>query len=129
MESVVVIIHVFIAVALVGMILLQKTEGNASGAGFSGGASVESMMRPRARPNPMGRATAILGICFFATSLTLAVMSKPAHRQNASFMAEPSRTPAVPKVDETPSVPKTDEAPAPAAPTAPSSQGPVVPNK
>ncbi len=118
MITVVLVVHLLIAIMMVGLILIQKTEGNAAGAGFSGSASVESMMRPRARPNPIGRATSILGICFFVTSIGLALMQKPA-TQATSIMQEPISGPAVPKVDDVPTATPT----VPAVPTVP-----TVPN-
>ena len=124
MLSVVVAVHLLIAIVMIGLILLQKTEGGAAGAGFSGSASVESMMRPRARPNPIGRATSILGLCFFATSLGLALLAKPTTTAPTSIMAEPTPggAPQVPQVAE-PTVPA---APAATTPTVPSAT-PTVP--
>ncbi len=127
MLGIVVGLHLLIAIVMIVFILLQKTEGGAAGAGFNASASVESMMRPRARPNPVGRATAILGLCFFVTSLALALLSKPnAGQQATSIMAEPAPSggPQVPQVNEpaTPSVPA-----APTAPTATPSATPSVP--
>ena len=116
MVTVLVVIHLLIAISMIGLILLQKTEGNASGAGFSGSSSVESLMRPRARANPIGRATAILGICFFATSIGLALAARPHGHLPTSIMAEPVSGPVVPKINDTPVAP-------PAGPP-----GPAVPN-
>jgi preprotein translocase subunit SecG len=119
MLNVLVTFHLLIAIVLVGLILLQKSEGGA-GAGFSPSASVESMMRPRARPNPIGRATAVLGIMFFITSLGLALLTKPNAHAPRSIMAEPvTGKPAVPTVDDRPAVPSvpTEGAPAPRVPT------------
>lgn len=101
---------------MIGLILLQKTEGNASGAGFSGSASVESLMRPRARANPIGRATAILGICFFATSIGLALLARPQDHRPVSIMSEPVSGPTVPKINDTPAAPPAGPA-GPAVPT------------
>jgi preprotein translocase subunit SecG len=124
MTTVLVVLHLLITVTMIGLILLQKTEGNASGAGFSGSASVESLMRPRARPNPITRATTILGIAFFATSVCLAVLARPDVQHRAtSIMSEPvAHAPVVPKINENaPPPPATPAAPAatPAAPAAP----------
>src|SRR5690242_4155241 len=102
MLSVVVALHILIAIVLIGLILLQKTEGGAAGAGFSGGASVESMMRPRARANPIRTATAVVGICFFVPRLALALLAKPNATVPTSIMAEPTPggAPQVPRVNE-----------------------------
>ena len=90
---------------MIGLILLQKTEGNASGAGFSGSASVESLMRPRARANPLGTATAILGLFFFASSIGLALLARPDAHRATSIMSEPVSGPVVPKINDTPASP------------------------
>src|SRR5215469_7896265 len=99
MITVVVVIHLLIAIALISLILLQKNEGNAAGGGFSV-SSVTAMMQPRARPNPLSRATTVLGIAFFVTSIGLALLT----RQNGpppSIVAEPAANSAnAPKVDE-----------------------------
>jgi len=116
MQEVLVIIHLLIAISMIGLILLQKTEGNASGAGFSGSASVESLMRPRARANPIGRATAILGICFFVSSIGLALLARPDGHRATSIMAEPTKGPVVPKINDTPVAPPAGP-PGPAVPT------------
>ena len=121
MVNVLVAIHLIIAVVMIGFILLQKSEGGAAGAGVSGAVSVESMMRPRARPNPLSRATSILGFAFFATSIGLALASRAPH-QATSIMQEPISGPSVP------SVPTLADPPA-AAPAAPAAPGtPTVPN-
>ena len=107
MVQVLLVIHRLIAVVMIALILLQKNEG-AAGAGFSAASSVSSMNQVRARPNPLSRATTILGICFFATSLGLALVSKPRDASTLMF---------APQVDG-PSVPKIEDGVAPAAPNA-----------
>lgn len=134
MIQVLVVIHLLIAIVMIALILVQKNEG-AAGAGFSASASMASMNQPSARPNPLSRATTVLGICFFATSLGLALMAKP--REPSSSMFTPQvEGPAVPKVNEgvVPAVPgPATDAPA-AAPIvtpgaeSPSPQVPAVPN-
>jgi preprotein translocase subunit SecG len=130
MLSVIVALHLLIAIVMIGLILLQKSEGGAAGAGFSASASVESMMRPRARANPIGRATSVLGICFFVTSLALAVLSKPTGTAPTSIMLEPAPggAPQVPQVAEPPTAGGPAAPQAPAAPSA-TPAVPEVPNK
>jgi preprotein translocase subunit SecG len=131
MVTVIVVVHLLIAMAMIGLILLQKTEGNASGGGFSASANVSNMMQPRARPNALGRATAILGIAFFATSLGLALMAKQAGPVRSVLDVPAADTGKAPKVNEIrgeePAAPAADApATAPAAPAAPAV--PTVPN-
>jgi preprotein translocase subunit SecG len=127
MIQVLVVIHLLIAIIMIALILLQKSEG-AAGAGFSAAASVAAMNQPRARANPLSRATTVLGICFFATSLGLAMLAKP-RDPSTSLFAPQVEGPAVPKVDEAPAADG-----APAVPVAvpgaesPAPQVPAVPN-
>lgn len=133
MTTVVLALHLIVTAVLIFVILLQKTEGNAAGGGFGGGASLSSMMQPRSRPNALTRATSILAIAFFGTSITLALLARD--RAPTTSILAPAASPggAVPSVmdsvvtDEAPAVPSSS-APAatPAAPAAPAV--PTVPN-
>ena len=67
------IIHVGIALALVGTVLLQKSEGGALGMGGGGGMS--GFMTGRSTANLLTRTTAILAGAFFLTSVALVVLS------------------------------------------------------
>jgi preprotein translocase subunit SecG len=76
LASVVLIAHIFIAVALTGVVLLQRSEGGALGIG--GGAG--SFMSARGAGSALTRATMILAAMFFSTSLILTVLSRsPTH--------------------------------------------------
>ncbi|MCC6914659.1 MAG: preprotein translocase subunit SecG [Rhodospirillaceae bacterium] len=126
MTTVVLALHLLVTAVLIFLILLQKTEGNAAGGGFGGGVSLSAMMQPRSRPNALTRATSILALTFFATSITLALLARN-QTAPASIMAPAAATGglAVPKVSdsviETPAA--ADAAPAvpgePAAPPVP----------
>jgi preprotein translocase subunit SecG len=133
MITIVVVIHLLVAVSMIGLILLQKTEGNASGGGFSASSNLSSMMQPRSRANPLSRATVVLGIAFFATSLGLALLSKQAGPAPSLFAAPAEAAKSAPKVDEIrtePGAPVT-ETPAPAldapAPTPAPTPAPAAP--
>jgi preprotein translocase subunit SecG len=67
------VIHVAIALALVGVILLQKSEGGALG---MGGGGMSGFMTGRSTANLLTRTTAILAVAFFATSVLLVVLSQ-----------------------------------------------------
>jgi preprotein translocase subunit SecG len=119
-----VIIHVLIALVLIGLILMQKNEGGAAGAGFSVTAAVNSAMQPRPRPNPLSRATTILGFSFFATSLGLAILAKPQGQPTSLFDTPPaSGAPAVPGID-----PNLPAVPGPGAGDSGAPAVPVPPN-
>ena len=62
------VVHVLIAVVLVGVVLLQKSEGGALG---MGGGGMSGFMTGRSTANLLTRTTAILGALFFATSIFL----------------------------------------------------------
>ena len=118
MITIVVVIHLLVAFAMIGLILLQKTEGNSSGGGFSASANISSLMQPRTRANPLSQATVFLGIAFFATSLGLALLSKQAGPAPSIFAVPEADRNAAPKVNDIrgePSAPASD-APAPGAP-------------
>jgi len=71
MNTVLLLIHVMVAVALVGVILLQRSEGGALGIGGGGG----GFMTGRSAGNALTKTTAILAACFFATSLVLSIIA------------------------------------------------------
>jgi preprotein translocase subunit SecG len=114
-------VHIMIAVALVGVVLLQKSEGGALG---MGGGGMSGFMTGRSTANLLTRATAILAAAFMTTSVLLVVLH---NRQRAPVSiidqggpALPAK-PAVPLAPTAPFAPTGPSAPAkPAAPTAPS---------
>lgn len=72
MQNVLIIIHLIIVLALIGVVLLQRSEG---GMGLSGGGGVSGFMTGRGQANALTRATAVLAALFFVTSLALTVMA------------------------------------------------------
>jgi preprotein translocase subunit SecG len=70
MQTVLIVIHLLVVIALVGVVLLQRSEGGALGIGGGGG-----FMTGRGQANALSRATAILGALFFATSLIMSVIA------------------------------------------------------
>ena len=72
MVTVVLVIHLMVAAALVGLVLLQRSEGGALGMGGGGG----GFMSGRSTADLLTRSTAIAAALFFATSLTLAILAK-----------------------------------------------------
>jgi len=71
MITVVLVVHLLIAIALVGVVLLQKSEGGGLG---MGGGGMSGFMTGRSTANLLTRTTAILAACFFVTSITLAML-------------------------------------------------------
>jgi preprotein translocase subunit SecG len=71
MQTVLIVIHLMVVVALVGVVLLQRSEGG--GLGIGGGSG---FMTARGAANALTRATGILAIVFFATSLSLSLIAR-----------------------------------------------------
>ena len=71
METVIIVIHLMVIVALVAVVLLQRSEGGALGIG--GG---NAFMSSRGQGNVLTRATGILAAAFFATSIALTVIGR-----------------------------------------------------
>lgn len=74
METVILVVHVLIAIALVGLILMQQGKGAEMGAAFGSGAS-STVFGSQGSASFMTRATAMLATGFFLTSLGLAYFS------------------------------------------------------
>ncbi len=148
METVLIVVHLMIVLALVGVVLVQRSEGG--GLGIGGGSG---FMTARGAANALTRATAILAAAFFITSLGLSILarygSKPTdildrvpaatQQQNAPVgqgvldQLPGQVTPAAPSAPEAaapegsvPAAPEAGTVPAPAEGTQPAQ--PQVPN-
>lgn len=73
MITIVFVVHILIALSLVGLILLQRSEGGALGMGGGGGGG--GMMSSRSSANLMTRVTAVLAGSFMVTSLVLTMLA------------------------------------------------------
>jgi preprotein translocase subunit SecG len=117
MELVILVIHVFLAIAIIGVILLQPPES--SSLGGLGGSNPMAGVGSRGQGNLLTRITGILATCFICTSLILAVMSghKP---HNTSILDEAESSPAMNTPKDKAPVAAPDKAPTAATPVAPS---------
>ena len=70
MQHVIIVIHLMLVLALIGVVLLQRSEGGGLGIGSTGG-----FMTSRGTANVLTRATAILAGLFFVTSLLLSILA------------------------------------------------------
>ncbi len=106
METVLLVIHVLIAIFLIGVVLLQRSEGGALGiGGGGGGAGGGGVMTGRGAANLLTRATAVLAAAFFGTSIMLAVISGN-HNAPTSILDTPAETsPAAPAAPAEPAAP------------------------
>jgi preprotein translocase subunit SecG len=110
MITVVLVIHLMIAASLIGVVLLQKSEGGALG---MGGGGMAGFMSGRSTANLLTRTTAILAAAFFATSIVLAYLAGGTHAPS-SIVDRPAGT-----APATPATPAPQPAP-PAQPAEPS---------
>lgn len=74
MTTVLLIIHLFVTLALIGVVLIQRSEGGGLGIGSAQG--MGAFMTGRGTANLLTRATAVLATLFFALSLTLALLNR-----------------------------------------------------
>jgi len=108
MTTVLLIIHLFVTLALIGMVLIQRSEGGGLSIGSSQG--MGAFMGGRGTANLLTRTTAILGALFFGLSLALALLNRGTVGASRSLLDSP---------------PAVSEPAAPAVPAAP--KGPAVP--
>src|ERR1700710_2854810 len=78
MQTVLIVVHLMIVIALVAVVLLQRSEGGALGVGGGSG-----FMTGRGQANVLTRATGILAALFFVTSLSLTVLAGFGHGQRS----------------------------------------------
>ena len=94
METLLLIIHVLAALALVGLVLLQHGKGADVGAAFGSGAS-GSLFGASGSANFLSRTTAILALVFFVTSLGLTYFSSK-KTENKSIITSPAQEKSLP---------------------------------
>ncbi|MDR9484012.1 MULTISPECIES: preprotein translocase subunit SecG [Sediminimonas] len=76
MENVILIIHLLLALALIGVVLIQRSEGGGLGMGGGGGGGAPGgVMSGRAAATALGRVTWVLAIAFICTSLALTIIA------------------------------------------------------
>ena len=90
MHAVLLVIHLMVAAALIGAVLLQHSEGGALGMGGGGG----GLMTGRGTANLLTRATAVLAAAFFATSILLTILSRQTGPATSVFDQLPATAPA-----------------------------------
>ncbi len=75
METIVIVVHLLVALGIIGLILMQQGKGAEAGASFGGGAS-QTVFGSQGGSNFFAKATAVLAFVFFATSFSLAIIAK-----------------------------------------------------
>jgi len=94
MDTILVIIHLFLAIGLIGLILIQHGKGADAGAAFGSGASA-TVFGASGSANFLSRATGFLALLFFITSLALAWFSMNVAREAGLMIDEPAAPAAV----------------------------------
>lgn len=118
MENVVLTIHLLLALALIGVVLMQRSEGGGLGMGGGGGGAVSG----RAAATALGKVTWILAIGFIITSITLTILAAQS-ASGSSVLDRLSNQPAAEEVEEAPAAdtllpPSDGDADAPLVPRA-----------
>lgn len=103
MQTVLLTIHTLIALALVALVLLQRSEGG--GLGIGGGGTGGGFMTARGTANLLTKATAILATCFFITSIGLAIMAGAGTKQTSIVDEVLNAAPATTSEPAQPTVP------------------------
>jgi preprotein translocase subunit SecG len=107
-------VHILVALALVGVVLLQKSEGGALG---MGGGGMSGFMTGRSTANLLTRVTAILAAAFMTTSILLVVIH---NRDRAPRSIIDQGAPAAPAAPAAPPAPQPQTPPAePPSPSPP----------
>lgn len=91
MQTVLIVVHLLVAMALIVIVLLQRSEGGALGIGGSG-SGLGGLFSPRGAASTLTRTTAILGFLFLLTSLSLTWLSLGTRRPTSILDTAPART-------------------------------------
>ena len=120
------VLHLFVTLAMIGVVLIQRSEGGGLGIGTSQG--MGAFMSGRGTANLLTRTTAILGTLFFGISLALALLNKGTNGVGHDILATP--TPPAVAGARVPGPPRSGPAVTPRSlPAQPADRGPAVPQK
>lgn len=75
MQNVILIVHLILALCLIGAVLLQRSEGGGLGLGGGGGAGGGGLVSSRGAATALGKLTWGFAIAFIATSITLTILA------------------------------------------------------
>ena len=114
MESVLIVIQLFVSISMVVVVLLQRSEGGALGMG-GGGSGLGGLFSARGAADTLTRTTAVLAIMFFVTSLALTMLSLHGRPQSLldTNPAVPGQTLPIPKTPSNPGAPQAPAVPSP----------------
>ncbi len=86
METVVLVIHLILALGIIGLVLLQRSEGGGLGIGGSGGGGLGGLATAKSTVNALTKLTALFAAGFFITSLTLGVLASMDNRSSTGIL-------------------------------------------
>lgn len=89
MQTLLLVIELLVACALIGVVLLQRSEGGALGMG-GGGSGLGGLFSPRGASDTLTRTTAILGAVFFIISLSLSLLVRYSHKDASVLDSAPA---------------------------------------
>jgi preprotein translocase subunit SecG len=104
LTTVLLIVHLFVTLALIGVVLIQRSEGGGLGIGSSQG--MGSFMSGRGTANLLTRTTAILATAFMLLSLTLALLNRGTVGAGRSLLEGPPPATSTAPIPPTPAQPK-----------------------
>lgn len=120
MQTLIVVVHVIVAIVIVGLVLLQQGKGADAGASFGAGAS-QTVFGSSGSGNFLVKATTIAATIFFVTSLSLAIFAKNQSGINATtglpvvnqeILEETTSTQSdVPQIEDLPETSDQDDVP------------------
>jgi preprotein translocase subunit SecG len=106
MQTILILLELFVSAGLIVVILLQRSEGGALGMGGGGGGGLGGLFSPRGAADTLTRTTGILAVLFFLTCLGLTLISLRGRDERSILDTSPAST----------VTPKSAPAKAPAAP-------------
>lgn len=106
MQTVLLVAELIVAIALIILVLLQRSEGGALGIGGGGGGGMGGLFSPRGAADTLTRSTAIMAGIFFLICIGLNVLALEGRPESSnSILLNQPASPAVPAAPSVPSVP------------------------
>ena len=112
LQTILLVLQIIVCVGLVGVVLLQRSEGGALGMG-GGGSGLGGLFSPRGAADTLTRATTFLAALFFLTCLGLNLLALHGRDEKSFLESAPASTPVVPAKPLAPA----GGTPAPSVPT------------
>lgn len=107
MQTILTVVHLFLAIGLVGLVLMQHGKGADAGAAFGSGAS-GTVFGARGAANFLSRTTAILAVLFFVTSVALGYFAMVQKVPKIDLMRQVDGQQVVPAAPKAPAIPSED---------------------